>query len=198
MVFILIREYRRATLLWSSQHQGASSTPAGVRAVCCFWRALIGFVRTVLDQVWNLDAYTIKSFPLLRKGREGAFFVWYQPAVYLFNQMGRLQVFLTSVGGGFGKLKTNINHSPVEGEYKMSFLFNWLQYHFNLVCVLTITTNCNSTITRVGRKSGLCALMTHVAATIARLQITANIHDVQEVRLTFHNLFWCQCLRSFH
>ena len=44
-------------------------------------------------------------------------------------------------------------------------------------------------MTRVGRKSGLCALMTHVAATIARLQITANIHDVQEVRLTFHNLF---------
>ena len=46
-------------------------------------------------------------------------------------------------------------------------------------------------MTRVGRKSGLCALMTHsaVAATIPRLQITANIHDVQEIRLTFHNLF---------
>ena len=73
-----------------------------------------------------------------------------------------------------------------------------LQYHFNLVCVLKIATNCNSTMTRVGRKSGLCALMTHVAATIPRLQITANIHDVQEVRLTFHNIFWCQCLRSFH
>ena len=104
------------------------------------------------------------------------------------------------VGGGFGKLKTIINHSPVFWEYKMSFLFNWLQYHFNLVCVLTITTNCNSTMTRVGRKSGLCALMTHsaVAATIPRLQITADIHDVQEVRLTLHNLFWCQCLRSFH
>ena len=86
------------------------------------------------------------------------------------------------------------------GEYKMLFLFNWLQYHFNLVCVLTITTNCNSTMTRVGRKSGLCALMTHsaVAATIPRLQITANIHEVQEIRLTFHNLFWCQCLGSVH
>ena len=141
-----------------------------------------------------------KVFHSCEKVERELFFVWYQPSVYLSNQVGRLQVFLTCVGGSFGKLKTNINHSPVEGQYKMLFLFNWLQHHFNLVCVLTITTNCNSTMTRVGRKSGLCALMTHsaVAATIPRLQITANIHEVQEIRLTFHNLFWCQCLGSFH
>ena len=68
-------------------------------------------VRKILDQVWNLDAYTIKSFPLLRKGREGTFFVWYQPTVYLSNQVGRLQVFLTCVGGGFWNWKRSQSFS---------------------------------------------------------------------------------------